>query len=279
MAQLKEVAVRGATVLGFVAGTLEWVSGAGAGSGASVPPAVPRQFQRERMIEEPRFHVYAILCEGDNVYVGRIDADGKKTIEDRYKEHEVGLGSEWTKRHRPIRNLETAMNQDKWAEDTMVFRYMEKYGRDSVRGGSFSQMEFTPSQERELDKKFKSVDDVCFHCGSKEHFAKDCPQQSEYRPARKKKSNRKHERAAALPASPPPSYSEAIADSKESQPCFRCGKVGHWADKCPEQKDRKIQSCFRCGKVGHRADKCQETTTKDGAALHKYSKWMFKPKS
>ena len=49
--------------------------------------------------------------------------------------------------------------------------------------------------------------------------------------------------------------------------CFKCGKVGHYADKChvkkaPKGKGRKGGGgrsvvCFKCGKAGHKADVCR----------------------
>ena len=54
--------------------------------------------------------------------------------------------------------------------------------------------------------------------------------------------------------------------------CFKCGAVGHYADKChvtvPKGKGRKgggkgggkggrVTCCYKCGKAGHKADVCR----------------------
>ena len=321
LSQFKEVAQGAVKAIKFVAEVVEWLSSTNKKTSnsdfdfkfesSSKSPTVSRESKKKCVSEEPLFHGYAILCDDSNVYVGRINAYGNKTIEERYKEHEDGKGSEWTKKHKPIRLLEREMFQDKWAEDTMLFRYMEKYSYKNVRGGSYSQMEFTQGQEYTLAKKFKSVDDACFKCGSREHFAKDCGENqrnSNYGPIRKKQRIKIHEKAVSPPAPPPPalppppSYEEVLCsdfdiepildreltsnkeqkqkEQQDTRPCFRCGKIGHWLDKCPEPpKQKQTRPCFRCGRTEHWADKCQETTTIDGGGLHKFSKWMFKPRT
>lgn len=45
--------------------------------------------------------------------------------------------------------------------------------------------------------------------------------------------------------------------------CFVCGKKGHVARYCPDNKQRRIASnviCYRCGEAGHYASKCQQPT-------------------
>ena len=213
-------------------------------------------FSETKVQKEPMFHGYAILCEENKVYVGRIDAGTDKTIEDRYHEHEMGVGSEWTRKYRPVRLLAKEMNQDKWGEDNMLFRYMEKYRKENVRGGSYSQMELTKPQCYALDKKFKSINDACFTCGSIEHFANVCPDKDKPRPKRDDadssdyKATRKGRKTTA------------------SKP-YTKSKTG---------PNIKKLVCFRCGRSTHMAYNCKNSTTIDRTKLHQYSKWEYKPK-
>ncbi|XP_062621750.1 uncharacterized protein LOC134283308 [Saccostrea cucullata] len=41
--------------------------------------------------------------------------------------------------------------------------------------------------------------------------------------------------------------------SKETNPCFICKELGHWAPDCP-RKERDL--CFKCGQPGHWANEC-----------------------
>lgn len=218
--------------------------------------------------KESKFHGYAILCEKNKFYIGRIDADGAKTIKDRYHEHEMGVGCEWTRLYRPIKLLEKEMDQDKWDEDNMVLRYMEKYGKENVRGGSYSQIQLTRAQCFALDKKFKSINDVCFTCGSKEHFANACPDKHKQRNEFKASSNYK-------PASKRQSKTMA------SKPYARPSKSKLDTNTNTKSKSKHTTSklvCFRCGRSTHMAYNCKNTTTVDRTKLHEYSKWEYKLK-
>lgn len=45
--------------------------------------------------------------------------------------------------------------------------------------------------------------------------------------------------------------------TKETQRCFSCDKVGHYASECRGNSSRNTQRCFKCDKIGHRANECR----------------------
>jgi len=51
---------------------------------------------------------------------------------------------------------------------------MKKFGIENVRGGSFSNLKLSKNQKNLLQLMIFSSENKCFHCGSKNHFAKDC---------------------------------------------------------------------------------------------------------
>jgi predicted GIY-YIG superfamily endonuclease len=118
------------------------------------------------------FLIYALKCQHGKYYVGKT----KKPINVRFREHVSGTGSEWTKLHSPIEILETKPG-DKWEEDTMVHRMIEKYGIDNVRGGTYCNIKLTSDQINELNTKIISVNDLCYKCHLPGHFANKCPQE------------------------------------------------------------------------------------------------------
>jgi len=83
--------------------------------------------------------IYVLKLENDKYYVGQsID------IENRLIFHIKGkLGSEWTKKHKPIEEIElietdfTQVNEAMFLENSITIHYMKKYGWKNVRGGDY----------------------------------------------------------------------------------------------------------------------------------------------
>jgi hypothetical protein len=63
----------------------------------------------------------------------------------------VSYGSKWTILYKPINNLETIENVDRYDEDKYTKLYMNKYGRNNVRGGTYCKVTLSPEQEKVLD--------------------------------------------------------------------------------------------------------------------------------
>ena len=77
--------------------------------------------------------IYVLKLEGGKFYIGRTN---KKAVE-RFKEHKAGKGSAWTRKYKPIGIDRIDLNGDKFDEDKVTKQYMEKYGIDNVRGGTY----------------------------------------------------------------------------------------------------------------------------------------------
>lgn len=151
---------------------------------------------------------YVLKLQHGMFYVGRtLDSD----LSNRSFEHLTGIGSEWTKLHPPLEIIEQVKG-DKWMEDNLVYKYMDKYTIDNVRGGSYCQIELLSWQKRELQNKLKSVNNACYNCGKTGHFIKKC------------KTN---------------------IDSKifkSSDICHICGKPGHLIKNCTAGQNEKKSS-------------------------------------
>ena len=83
-------------------------------------------------------------------------------------------GSSFTKTFPPVEIYQIIPECDKFDEDKYVKKYMEKYGIDNVRGGTYSRLELTQQEKTFIQKELWGANNLCFECGG-EHFIKDCP--------------------------------------------------------------------------------------------------------
>jgi hypothetical protein len=115
--------------------------------------------------------IYILQLENNKYYIGKTN-----NPEFRIEQHFNSSGSEWTKKYKPIELIELLPNCDNFDEDKYTLKYMEKYGINNVRGGSFCEIKLSDSNLITLKQIINSVTDKCYICGSNEHFAKECNQ-------------------------------------------------------------------------------------------------------
>jgi len=77
-------------------------------------------------------YIYVLKLQENKYYVGKTNNPSV-----RIENHLNGNGSSWTKIYKPLKVVDMIPNCDDYDEDKYTQIYMDKYGIDNVRGGSF----------------------------------------------------------------------------------------------------------------------------------------------
>ena len=174
--------------------------------------------------------IYVLQLEENKFYVGKTETPDK-----RLNCHKSGNGSAWTKKYKPIKTIEL-FEGDKYDDDKYVFKYMDKYGIENVRGGSFSKVNLTKIQLACLEHINKASSDRCFKCNQPGHFSSRC---HHHRHKEFLEASSEFESADEINIESEYTEEYSEEDSEEEYiysykkgSCYRCGRQGHFASNC-----------------------------------------------
>ena len=108
--------------------------------------------------------IYTLKLEKNKWYVGKT-TNPLSRLDDHFKHG----GSSWTRKYKPL-SIDKMFEGDSFDEDKWVLIYMDKYGIENVRGGSYSTIELDTIQLEMLKRQLMSTNDKCFRCWKKRSF-------------------------------------------------------------------------------------------------------------
>ena len=114
-------------------------------------------------------YVYIIQLEDNRFYVGMT---GNPQFS--MSRHFNAAGTPWTTKYNPIKIIEFIPDCDKYDEDKHVRRYMENYGIDRVRGGSFCDEVLPDAMRCMLEDMKHASESACSKCGQSGHLIRNC---------------------------------------------------------------------------------------------------------
>lgn len=113
--------------------------------------------------------IYVLKLKNNKYYVGKTS-----NPKIRLDNHFHLSGSKWTQKYTPLNIQEIIPNCEDFDEDKYTLKYMNEYGIDNVRGGSFCEINLTNESKNMIKRMIISSTDKCNSCGGKGHFSKDC---------------------------------------------------------------------------------------------------------
>lgn len=156
-------------------------------------------------------YIYILELETSKYYIG-------KTTNPKFRldQHFNSSGSLWTQKYKPVKVSKLIPDCDDYDEDKYTIKYMEKYGINNVRGGSFCELQLSNDNLITIKKMINNSKDKCFGCGKNGHFIKDCP-----------KDNTSLNSINSL-------FNNIVFDKTDvnNTTCFRCLRTGHYASNC-----------------------------------------------
>ena len=114
--------------------------------------------------------IYVLELEHKKIYVGRTT-----NLENRIEQHKKGKGAQWTKIHKFVSIIESRPETCPNDENITTLKYMDKYGHENVRGGTYCGVRLPPDVIKFIEKHNSGKEDICYGCkDEKTHTIHNC---------------------------------------------------------------------------------------------------------
>ena len=136
--------------------------------------------------------------------------------------------------------------------DKYTIKYMEKYGINNVRGGSFCEIKLSDNNRITLNQMIKSVTDKCYICGKEDHFANNCKEKSV-----------KKEKIPTININEKCDCPTSYFSSHRRGKCALTNIISYFDDENEDEDidklliyEKDVDCCSRCGRKNHYETSC-----------------------
>jgi len=159
-------------------------------------------------------YIYILQLEQGKYYIGKTS-----NPQFRIESHFNFNGSAWTNKYKPIKLIKLIPNCDDYDEDKYTRFYMDKYGFQNVRGGSYVKIKLDTTTIAHLQQMSNGTNNKCFIFSKEGHFVKDC------------------EENECWETESDDSEQDEEENESDEYCCFRCGRGGHFVSSCYASRD------------------------------------------
>ena len=202
-------------------------------------------------------NLYILKLKNNKYYVGTTN----KNIYERLQEHINGNGSKWTKLHKVISLEKSIENCDKFDEDKWTKIYMNKYGIENVRGGTYCKLELDNNSINLITKEVSHANNKCLYCNKFGHYINNCPNKKNTINSKYYSKNLNYLNMSCDYDSESDYESDSDEEWEESPHQNVGARDGTIYDSelgyiRPKKTYSSNLKCFRCGRNGHFSKNC-----------------------